>query len=191
MAGTKTWATNDVVTAADLNGFVRDQWITICTSGTRPTTSQEGRTIHETDTDRYYRWDGAAWQLFAALGAWDSWSPVVTQGATPASTVSNGFSIKEGRKARGTANVAFTGAGTAATRVGFTLPYAADATQAIVGAFYFLDAGGLIYGGPILATSSAALLLVTGSNEFFGVSPAITIANGDNLIVDLSYRSAS
>jgi hypothetical protein len=194
MAGTKTWADGDDVTAADLNGYVRDQWITICTAGTRPTTSQEGRTIFETDTDRYYRWDGAAWQLVKCLGAWDTWtSATVTQSNTPTADVDNHVMIKEGRHARATARWVFTSAGTASNRMTLTLPYtSATADGMILGSFYYFDAGANIYAGQILqVTSTTAQFFITGNGDLFGASPAVTIASTDQLIVDLNYRAAS
>lgn len=50
-------------TAANLNSWIRDQVITICTSGTRPTGGGpvEGRHIHETDTDYLLFYDGTNW----------------------------------------------------------------------------------------------------------------------------------
>lgn len=58
----KTWALNDVLTAADMNSHVRDQGVTICTSSTRPTGIVDGKSIYETDTDRLYVYDGSTWQ---------------------------------------------------------------------------------------------------------------------------------
>jgi hypothetical protein len=81
MAGTKTWADGDALTAADLNGFVRDQWITICTSGTRPSTSQTGRHIYETDTRRMLMWDGAAW-IVVREQDWATFTPTWTASTT-------------------------------------------------------------------------------------------------------------
>lgn len=81
MAGTKTWADGDAITAADLNGFVRDQWTTICTSGTRPSTTQTGRTIFETDTRRTLVWDGTAWAIVRE-DQWTTYTPVWTATTT-------------------------------------------------------------------------------------------------------------
>lgn len=88
MAGTKTWADGDAITAADLNGFVRDQWTTICTSGTRPSTTQTGRLIYETDTRRTLVWDGAAWAIVRE-DQWTTYTPTWTA-ATTNPTIGNG-----------------------------------------------------------------------------------------------------
>lgn len=81
MAGTKTWADGDTITAADLNGFVRDQWTTICTSGTRPSTTQTGRVIYETDTRRTLAWDGTAWAIVRE-DQWTTYTPAWTASTT-------------------------------------------------------------------------------------------------------------
>lgn len=43
---------------------VREQLVTTCTSGTRPS-GVEGRIIYETDTDRLLVYNGSAWRQFA------------------------------------------------------------------------------------------------------------------------------
>lgn len=78
MAGTRTWADGDVPSASDFNGYFRDQVVTICTSGTRPTTSQNGRLIFETDTNRYYRWSTALSAWVHILGGSVTWSNPMT-----------------------------------------------------------------------------------------------------------------
>lgn len=192
MAGTKTWADGDVVTAADLNGFVRDQWITICTAGTRPSTSQEGRTIFETDTDRYLRWDGAAWQLVKCLGAWDTWAPTVTQSTTPTQTVTDGRVIKEGRRVSGKALFSFTTNGTASSPLQIVLPYAVPAAPQPVGTWMYIAPGVMIYSGIIVATAASTALFHTGVNvDWFGASPARTITNGDSLHITIDYLAAA
>jgi len=188
MAGTKTWASGDVLTHTDLNGYLRDQWITICTSGTRPTTTQEGRTIFETDTDRYYRWDSAAWQIVADLGAWISWTPVVTQGATPTLTNSGSTYTKNGRTVTAHCLVNFTGAGTAANDIVSTLPITAAAARG-VGSFYFIDAGTGYTGGSCRLESTTTVKFLATATSLFGQST--TIANTDQLSFTITYEAAS
>lgn len=59
--GKKTWGSLDVLTAADLNGYLMDQAVIKCTSATRPASPDEGMTVYETDTDRYSTYTGSAW----------------------------------------------------------------------------------------------------------------------------------
>jgi len=126
------------------------------------------------------------------VGAWDAWSPVVTQSATPTCTLANNYSMKESRSARATASISFTSAGTAANKIVVPLPYACDAASAVLGTFYYFDAGTGYHTGVIVyATTTTANLLTTGATDLLGINPALTIASGDNLVVDLDYRSAS
>lgn len=55
--GSKVWATGDVLTAPDVNGYLMGQAVIACTAATRPTSTsivQVGTVIYETDTGRYY-----------------------------------------------------------------------------------------------------------------------------------------
>jgi hypothetical protein len=71
---TKTWAVNDVLTAADMNTYVRNQMIGTCTSGTRPSSPVEGQTIYETDTDVFSVYNGSVWLTVAQPGVWTDFS---------------------------------------------------------------------------------------------------------------------
>lgn len=54
--------------------------VVLCTSGTRPTT-REGATIYETDTDRYAKYTGSAWEYFA--GSRVTVTPTLSASTTP------------------------------------------------------------------------------------------------------------
>lgn len=56
-----------VITEAFWDPHVREQVITICTSATRPS-AVEGRTIYETDTNRYMGYNGSAWVRIHSIG---------------------------------------------------------------------------------------------------------------------------
>lgn len=196
MAGTKTWADGDVVTAADLNGFVRDQWITVCTAGTRPTTTQEGRTIFETDTDRYYWWNGASWADLATVGAWPTWTPTVTQGVTPTSVNVASRYHKVGRSVTAMSQKSFSTTGTAATAIYSTLPFNASFTnQNAIGTFNFYDGTGVQFSSGVVlliaANQIAFLAGGSGVTNFLGVSPAYTIVNGSVLSFTITYESTT
>lgn len=51
-------------TSAFWDDYVREQVVTTCTSGTRPS-SVEGRHIYETDTDRVLFYNGTGWVILA------------------------------------------------------------------------------------------------------------------------------
>lgn len=60
--GFKTWANEEVLASADVNGLLMKQAVIVCTSGTRPGSPPEGMFIYETDTDTYRGYDGSSWQ---------------------------------------------------------------------------------------------------------------------------------
>jgi hypothetical protein len=64
-SGFKTWSTGDVLTAADVNGYLMKQTVITCTSGTRPSSPVDGMLIYETDTKYFRSYDSAntTWQI--------------------------------------------------------------------------------------------------------------------------------
>lgn len=79
-SGFKTWSTGDVLTAADVNGYLMQQTVITCTSGTRPSSPATGMVIYETDTTKYQKWNGSSWRPFAS--ARTSYTPVLTATTT-------------------------------------------------------------------------------------------------------------
>lgn len=73
----KTFAPG-VLTSSDVNTFLMRQAVITCTSSTRPSSPSEGMTIYETDTDTLLTYSGTAWENTATVGAWDSYTPTVT-----------------------------------------------------------------------------------------------------------------
>jgi hypothetical protein len=54
--------------ANEYNANVRDQVVTQCTQGTRPSPPATGQHIYETDTGHMRVWDGAAWVGLGTVG---------------------------------------------------------------------------------------------------------------------------
>jgi hypothetical protein len=61
-------ADGSVLTSANYDSYLRQQVVTQCTSGTRPT-GVEGRIIAETDTDRVLIYDGSSWVRIGSYSA--------------------------------------------------------------------------------------------------------------------------
>jgi hypothetical protein len=63
----------DNVDVADLNTNADDidaaVGMTICTSTTRPSSPWDGQSIHETDTDNSFVWNGTAWKTAGGGGS--------------------------------------------------------------------------------------------------------------------------
>jgi hypothetical protein len=181
--GYYTFVDNAVPTSSQWNTNFRDQVVTQCTSGTRPT-AVEGMVIYETDTDRLLYYSGAAWVIITE--PIQSWTPTITQGATPTKTVNRGWSRRENGIWRARASVTFTSAGTAANAIVVTYPLTLSNSNDIAGGFTFEDTGTTIYTGRVHPNSTTTCLLnVTGNNGYFGAAPAVTIANTDVLLIDL------
>lgn len=61
----KAWTAGELLTSADVNGYLMNQSVIVCTSGTRPGSPVDGMVIFETDTRRYmtYSSPATAWAL--------------------------------------------------------------------------------------------------------------------------------
>lgn len=82
----KLWTPNEVLTSTDMNNLSK-QAVTVCTSGTRPSSPPEGMTIYETDNDVYAKWTGSGWDYFASSRK--SFTPTLTA-ATTSPTMGSG-----------------------------------------------------------------------------------------------------
>lgn len=166
----------------------------ICTSGTRPGSPSTGQEIFETDTLKGFMWDGTTWRQVYNLGAPDTWTPQVDQGATTniAKTIESARYDVCGRWVKGFASLAITGTGTAGSLITCTLPlpYAYTYEGGVAGA-YFKAAGGVRYTivGEINSTSPAKFVLVNDAsgNSALGAAPNFAVGNGDVFRFSFEY----
>jgi len=177
-----------------------DDAIRILTSSTRPSDPYEGQLIYETDTDRYVGYDGSAWTTVAQLGAWNSWTPTLTN-----LTLGNGTQSAAHHRIGRTIHFRwkFTLGSTSAvgTSPQFTLPVAAHADYAInmpMGTASLLDSGVALYLGwgiminastvaPVAVNSAGA----TATNASVTATVPFTWATGDVIMVTGTYEAAS
>lgn len=59
----KTWSGLDVLTSSDVNTYLMNQALIVCTVATRPSSPTTNMRIWQTDTDEEYYWDGSSWVL--------------------------------------------------------------------------------------------------------------------------------
>lgn len=79
----RTWANGDVPQDTDWNDYLQEQVVIRCTSGTRPSSPNDGMLIYETDTKRYvcYEATAAAWRVYGHSVA-GAHTPVLTAATT-------------------------------------------------------------------------------------------------------------
>lgn len=77
----KSWVAGELLTSADVNGYLMKQTVIVCTSGTRPSSPPEGMTVYETDTDRYSCYNGTAWVTMGQMIS-SQFTPTLTAATT-------------------------------------------------------------------------------------------------------------
>lgn len=75
----------DVLTSTFWNTYVREQVVTTCTSGTRPS-AVEGRMIAETDDNLLRVYDGSTWNVIESYAGWTTFTPSWTNLTTTSGT---------------------------------------------------------------------------------------------------------
>lgn len=195
MAGSHTYLPDEVLTDTTLNGYVRDQVITICTSGTRPTTTQVGRTIRETDTGHELVWDGSGWVDMGGWLGWTSWTPVWTQGvSTPSFTNVRSVYTRRGRTVHVSSMITLTSAGTAGAGFLCSLPVTpASAAAAFHGSwFYDNNASGRLSGVSVISTGNK-VHLITSDGKIVGAEAPYSgaVAIGHSWGFSITYEAAT
>jgi len=195
----KTWATNDVPTASDLNTQYRDQVISTVTSGTRPS-GTEGQMIYETDTDLCYIYNGG-WVRFGASAGWTSFTPTLTQSSAVTKTVNYAKYEKIGRLVIAQISVSVTGTGVANNTVTCTLPFTAASVgggNMDCGSGHIFDASAATnYPGVAVLNSvtTVALLDATAGTAVLsgqtGAAFSAAIALSDGISMCVMYEATS
>ncbi len=197
MAGSHTFATNDVVTATDLNNYVRDNTIPQVTSATRPTGVQ-GQIIYESDTGYLQIYSGSGWVRFGGHAGWTSYTPTLTQSATVTKTVSYAKYEKIGRLVYVQISLSITGAGTVNNAIIIGVPFTAG-TALINGSGYLADtSAGTNYPFIVVQASTTTVTLLDstqGTGGVFlgqtGAAMSAALASGDGIQCSFFYEAAA
>ena len=123
--------------------------------------------------------------------AWVDYTPTLTQGVTVTKTVVQARYCQLQKTVIGQMVLNVTSAGTAGNFVLVGVPLTARATNGMSVFGYIYDANtNLIYNvtGYMYTTTTMAFFYQTGSA--FGVSPAVTLASGDQIALNFSYEIA-
>lgn len=119
------------------------------------------------------------------------WSPVITQGVVPSTSIKTGTYTKVGRTVTVTLVATFSSAGTAANVIEVSgLPFVPNgANQLCFGAAYFFDSGSQFYGlSAVLSGAGTIIFYSHGGTGNFGSAPSIAIASNDRLSFTVTYE---
>jgi hypothetical protein len=138
---------------------------------------------------------GAALLKFTGTCDWQTWSTVVDQGASTniAKTVAYAKYLQIGNLVFASCELAFTGTGSAGSEINLSLPVTAADIDGLNGTFHYFDLNTTTrYWGPAFGNTVDELqfAIAQASASTFGVTPAVTIASGDTLRVEIMYEAA-
>lgn len=190
--GFKDFTAGDVLTAAQVDGYLMRQTIMVFASTSARDTAlsgnlEEGMFAFTTDTNSVYYYTGSAWVIYSEPA--QSWSPTITQGSSVAGTTNRGwYRRRDGFFEAGlkwTASAAGTGSNVISVSLPVTLPNAED----VGGTFYYDDASTAIVGVVRNDTTTSFKMVIDGATSSLGATSP-TIASGDVLRVSISGRYA-
>lgn len=195
--GYKNWAAGDPLLAADVMSYLMNQSVISCTSSTRPSLSVEGVLIYETDTDRFYVYNGG-WVQFGGSGAWQSWTPTITQSGTVTYSATYARYQRTGRVIHAEALLAVTGTGTSSNNVTVSLPVTPATLGNMVagsGVIYDTSAGFNFPGIAVLTGTSSVGFIPSSSSAssaFLGAGVfTAALGSGDVVSFSVTYEAAS
>lgn len=157
-----------------------------------------GDTYYEIDTNIMYTWDGSSWVHGVGFGAWVSYTPTWTQGATISKTVNYSRYTRIGRTVFFGAFMAATSSGTVNNRINVTMPITpAFSNELMVGTFDFNDASiPFDFCGAVSLDTPTVLSFQTGSGSSLrlgqpGSGFTGPIVSGDVIYFSVVYEAAA
>jgi len=202
--GRKTFTAGDVLTAAQVQGYLQDQTVMLFASDAARTSGiaspSEGMLALSTDTDLVNYYNGSAWVPALPIGAWTTFTPTVTAWAVGAGGTFDSRYVQIGKTVIWFCK--FT-AGTGSTFVGnptFSLPVTASASGNDLGAgvAMFRLAASSSQGYVSLASTTTVSFLCNNSASTYLVSSVLsasipfawTAVNTTSLSFTIVYQAA-
>lgn len=183
-----TWI--HVPTASD---YVR----TVADTASLPSTGglpYEGQIVYQLDVNSIKVYSDSAWCEIGPVSQWSEWSPTITQSGTVSYTKTYGRYMRVGRTVIAKAFLAVTGSGTSGSLISLTLPVSPAFTsdELILGSFRLTDTStGSIYRGFALTYGTQVLFRHLSTWNYLGSGEVFGLANGDVIVVDVTYEAAS
>lgn len=122
--------------------------------------------------------------IMSALGgAWNSYTPTLTQSGAVSKTVTYAKYLQFGKLFVAAFELTVTGSGTSGQPIYIGLPITGAAGVTAVGTAWLFDSSAGVHyvGGFQRSSTTAAGIIVNGYGSFVGASPSLALASGDNL----------
>ena len=200
-SGFKDWTAGDVLTAADVDGYLMRQTVmTFASSSARDTALSgvldEGMVAYLEDTNAITVYDGSNWIEYGRAGAWASWTPAITQSGSVSATNTRSRYTQVGKTVHASFDLSVTGSGSSSNAVTLTVPVTAAASAPYVGtAAVFDTSSGNIYPCLVRLSSTTALRFTpsssaSGSNDLGVAVFTDALASGDTIRGTITYEAA-
>lgn len=145
-----------------------------------------------------YKWNGSAWYMIAdsrSTGAWQTWSPTITQGVNVTHNVARARYIINGKTVQMMMGSTITGTGTSGNAINISLPVTAFSGAGYMsgrtGTFhYYRSATGFRYTGILELNTTTTGVMVseeTGGNAL-GAAPSFSAGVNDQIAITATYE---
>ena len=146
-------------------------------------TSWDGAPATETDINTYLTHTG---------GAFNTWTPTVTQSSGITLSASAGYYWRAGRMIFFAVSFTASSAGSSGTSVTVSLPVTAARNGQVVGTGSFTDNGTATYSCIAVSSSTTAMIMQrTDTTTLSYVGGAFAVASGDSCVLSGFYEAAS
>lgn len=148
--GSKTFVSGDVLTAADVNGYLMQGVLVFASAAARTSaiaSPQEGQYSYLKDTNSTEYYDGSAWVAAASVGSWTNYTPTITAESGTFTTLSSQagrYQMINSKTCLVQAVWRVVTVGSAVGKTKFTLPFTAHASaQTAVGSARETESAGV------------------------------------------------